>query len=604
MISIPASFRTGLSDMKTASAPRIPFLMLAAVFVAVLAAGGCAQVGQRSQRPPDLPEEYADTLYTQLKSEFDHGDFLAAEKTARRLADGYPGFDRVDEVLTIGARASVLATDYVQAVKYALAVVDGHPLSPYREEALFIAAESYHQIGKPYQSADMLLQLLSSPVDAEMEGRALSALRVLSQKQLGISDLERLVKEYPSSPLAGEMSLALAKREFARGNYDGAYTLLVELLYQFPEHRRAPEVRQLLKLAANRRANPDTRLEYVEPNKLGVVLPQTGNFSRYGRYFDQGVSLAVEEFNASSDVTVAYVKGDSRGSPVDAVHAVRRLVVEEGVVAVLGSVLAVPSVAAAIECNAWRVPMLSPVPTRERIDEIGPWVFQAKVSSEIEVSAMARVARDDLLIERFAVLAPATSEKQELAEYCAREIVARGGIIVASESYQEGDSDFREQLEVIREASPEAIFIPGEPEELILMLPQISFYDLRIQLIGLSNWNSDKLLRLSKQELEGAIFPGEALHGKDRETHQRFVSAYRQHFGNEIHPVATAAYFGMRLLLQAIGQGAVDRAQVRDYLHQVINASAEQRMAEANSLSILNVRSGKVREFTTSSRKR
>jgi hypothetical protein len=59
----------------------------------------------------------------------------------------------------------------------------------------------------------------------------------------------------------------------------------------------------------------------------------------------------------------------------------------------------------------------------------------------------------------------------------------------------------------------------------------------------------------------------------------------------------------MRLLLQSIGAGAVDRTQVRDYLDQVLNASAEQRMAEANSLSILNVRSGKVREFTTSSRK-
>jgi len=466
---------------------------------------------------------------------------------------------------------------------------------------LFIAAESYQHLGKYYDSADMLLQLLSSPVDAEIEGRALSALRMLSQEHLGISDLDRLVRQYPSSPLAGEMSLALAKREFARGNYDGAYALLAELLYQFPQHRRSPEVRQLLQLSANRRANPDPRLEYVEPNKLGVVLPLTGNFSRYGRYFEQGVSLAVEEFNASNEVAVAYVRADTRGNPVDAVDAVRRLVVEEGVVAILGSVLAVPSVAAAVECNAWRVPLLSPVPTRERIDEIGPWVFQTKVSSEIEVSAMARVAREDLLIERYAILAPATSEKQELAEYFSREIVSRGGIIVASESYQEGDSDFREQLEVIRETAPEALFVPGEPEELILMLPQISFYDLRVQLLGLSNWNSEKLLRLSQQELEGAIFPGEAIHGKDRETHQHFVSVYREKFGSEIHPVTTAAYFGMRLLLQAIGAGAVDRTQVRDYLDQAINTSAEQRMAEARALSILNVRGGKVREFRTSS---
>jgi hypothetical protein len=59
----------------------------------------------------------------------------------------------------------------------------------------------------------------------------------------------------------------------------------------------------------------------------------------------------------------------------------------------------------------------------------------------------------------------------------------------------------------------------------------------------------------------------------------------------------------MRLLLQSIDAGAVDRKQVRDFLDKTLNAGAEQRMAEANSLSILNVRSGKVRVFTTSLRR-
>ncbi len=58
----------------------------------------------------------------------------------------------------------------------------------------------------------------------------------------------------------------------------------------------------------------------------------------------------------------------------------------------------------------------------------------------------------------------------------------------------------------------------------------------------------------------------------------------------------------MKLLLQSIVNGAIDRTQIRDYLDRELNAGAEQRMALANSLSILNVRSGKVREFTTSLR--
>lgn len=554
------------------------------------------------RRGPEEPRASADSLFAITKSDFAAARYEAAETAARRLLTDYPHYERVDEVSTIAARASKQSENYVQAVKYALFVVDNHPLSPYREEDLFIAAESYGALRKYYESADLLLRLLSSPVDPEMEARALALLKTLSPDHLGTSDLDRLVKQYPSSPLAGEMSLALAKREFARGNYDAAYSLLVELLNQFPDDRRSPEVRQLMQASASRRGNPDPKLAYVEPNKIGVLLPLTGNFSRYGRYFEQGASLALDEFNAAEEVAVAYTTVDSRSSPIDAVAAVRKLVLEEGVVAVLGSVLVVPSVAAAIECNALCVPILSPVPTEQAIDEIGPWVFQIKVASEIEVSAMARVAREDLLLERFAVLAPTTRVKQQLAEYFVQEILSRGGVIVANESYEEGASDFKEQLAVIRDAAPEALFIPGEPEELILMLPQIAFYELQIQLIGLSNWNSEKLLRLSQRELEGAVFPGEALHGKNRETYQRFVSEYEKRFGGEVHPVATAAYFGMRVLLQAIGAGAVDREQIRDYLASQLRASTEKSIAEANSLSILNVRSGKVRELIVSQR--
>jgi branched-chain amino acid transport system substrate-binding protein len=586
--------------MKAALDSRI--IVVTACLIALAITTGCG--GRFSRGTAEAPHVSADSLFTIVKVEYAAGRYDAAEAGARRLLSDHPKFENADEVCVIGARASQQTENYAQAVKYSLFVVDNLPLSPHREELLFLGADAYGALRKYNESADMLLRLLSSPVDPEMEAQALSALKALAENHLGTAELDRLLKEYPSSPLAGDMSLTLAKREFARGNYDAAHGLLSELVYEFPSYKESPEVRQLLELSASRRGNPDPKLSYVVPNKVGVFLPVTGSYARYGRYFEHGVTMAVDEFNASGGVNVAYATVDSRTNPVDAVASVRKLVIEEGVVAVLGSVLVVPSVAAAIECNALRVPMVSPVPTDQPIDQIGPWVFQIKVSSETEVTAMAKVARDDLLLERFAVLAPAGSAKQELAEYFVQEILSRGGVIVANQTYEEGATDFKEQLGVIREAAPEALFIPGEPEELILMLPQIAFYELQIQLIGLSNWNSEKLLRLSQRELEGAVFPGEALYGRNRETQQRFASEYERRFGGEAHPVATAAYFGMRVLLQAIGEGAVDRKQIRDYLASELGAGAERRAADASALSILNVRSGKVKELAISSRKR
>ena len=143
------------------------------------------------------------------------------------------------------------------------------------------------------------------------------------------------------------------------------------------------------------------------------------------------------------------------------------------------------------------------------------------------------------------------------------------------------------------------MFIPGDAEELILLLPQASFYDLQIQLLGLSNWNSDKLLRLSQRELEGAIFPREAYHGKDAESYDAFVASYRKKFGGGMPPVAVAGYFGARLLLQTMMGGVIDRRHVREALDSELNASAAKRMQTAVSLPILKVSAGKVREYTT-----
>lgn len=573
------------------------------VVVAVAAASGCGVATNVGRGRVDVTPAYGDSLRAQIQVAFENQQFESAEAKARELITNFAGYRDLDAVYLIAARSSYLMGNHAQAVKYAMAIPEQYAVSPYVGESLFLAADSYRELGMYFESADVLLQLLSSAVDPELGGRALNMLKSISQDQLGVGDLERLVKKYPSSALAGDMTLGLAKREFARGNYDQAYSLLADLLYEFPQHKRSPEVRQLLKLAASRKSDPDRGLDYVEPYKLGVVLPTTGNYSRFGRYFEQGIDLAVDEYNASSDVPVSVAKRDSHGEPVEAVNAVRELVLEEGVLAILGSVLSPTAIAVAVESNAWKVPVLSPVSGQQRIDEIGPWVFQTKVSGEIEVSAMARVAREDLLLERFAVLAPERGQKHQLAKLFVREVLARGGLIVAEQSYKPGATDFKEQLEEIKNASPEALFIPGEAEELILALPQVSFYDMRIQLIGLSNWNSEKLLRLSQREIEGAVFPREAVHGKDRESFQHFISSYKQRFGGEINPVATAGYFGMRLLLQSVRAGAVDRTQVRDFLATALSASAEGRMAEANSLSILKVRSGKPREFKTSLRR-
>ena len=309
--------------------------------------------------------------------------------------------------------------------------------------------------------------------------------------------------------------------------------------------------------------------------------------------------MAVEDFNRDSERQIKLVTSDSKGTPVDAVKAVRKLVLEEGAIGMVGSVFSVPTIGAAIEANAWRVPLLSPIASTDGLLEIGPWIFETRVPQEVEVVAIADVAVTRLLHERVAIVAPERGRRREAADLFADEARRFGAEVVAAVYYEEGATDFREQLETVREAAPDAIFIPGDVEELLNLLPQVKFYDLQIQLFGLSNWNNDNLLRLYKGELEGALFPQETYHGKDPEVYQRLLATLTEKGTGDVSDVTVAGYFGMRLILDSIASGAADRDGVRAYLDAELNQGAEQRMLEAETLTILIVRSGKVREFSS-----
>jgi branched-chain amino acid transport system substrate-binding protein len=583
----------------------IPRLLLSAVLTALVAlsGGSCTTKTTTNQGAVALNAEsrtHASQLFEQAKDDRAAGNLDAAALAARELVNNYTGFAMIDQATYLGGEIAFEREHYDEAAAYFDAVAKDFPLSPLRPAAALYSARSYEELAMYPQSAETLIQLLESPIDEGLREAAEVELRLLVRTHLGPSDLESLAQKYPSSPINREIAVRLARQEYARGDYDAAYDMLAEYLYRFPEDSQSSEARLLLKLAAEMRQAPvDKPFTVVEPNTLGAILPVTGpgQLSLFARYFDEGLRLAVDEFNRTSSRQARLVTADTKGTAVGAVKAARKLVLEDGAVGLVGSVFTMPTIAAAIEANAWRTPLLSPVVSADDLLEIGPWIFETKIPQEVEVAAIAAVAVTGLLIERIAIVAPSRGRRRDAADLFAAEATRFGAEVVEVAYYEEGATDFREQLEAVREAAPDAIFLPGGVEELLNLLPQVKFYDLQVQLLGLSNWNNDNLLRLFRNELEGALFPLESYHGKDPVAYQRLKTTLEEKGAGEVNPVTVAGYFGMKLMLESFAFGASNREEVREYLNGQLNQGAETRMKEAEALTILTVRSGRVREF-------
>jgi branched-chain amino acid transport system substrate-binding protein len=565
--------------------------------VVVLALGACSQLGKKTELGP-AEQARAQQLFETLSTAQKSSRWDEAAAAASELINQYPSFARMDEALLRAGQVADARGRHAEAATYYDKLVTDYQLSNLRPQALRALAADYSKLDDPAHEAAAWLELMKSPLDAAGRDEATRRLRYLVDERLSEGDLDALYQSYPDSPLARGALYKQARAAYAAGDYERAYDLVGRYLDALPHGENDPDARRLLELSTERRqAPPAGPASRVRPDRIGLLLPQTGSLALYGRLFEQGAKLAVDEFNQKHSRRVTVAVADSRGGAIDAVMAVRRLTAEEGAIAIVGDIFTLPAVAGAIEANAWRVPIVSPVVASDELVEIGPWVFQTRVPSTVEATAVAEAAVRKLSLRRIAVIAPSRGDRRDAADFFAEEIKRLGREVVAIEYFEDGATDFKAQLERIREAAPDALFAVGSVEELLQMLPQAKFHDVQVQWLGLSQWNNDKLMRLARDELEGAVFPAESHYGSSREEQSALVAKLATPNTNEASPISIAGYYGARAVLQAIGQDAGSREDVRAYLDENLRGSAETRAARAAAVPLVRVHNGRAESF-------
>jgi branched-chain amino acid transport system substrate-binding protein len=559
----------------------------------------CSQMG--SHGPAYGPDEqaHASQLFDTLTDAQRTGRLDDAAAAAHELINGYPRFARRDEALWLAGQVEDARGHATEAVSYYTSLAANFPLSQFRPRALRAAAAGYETLDDPVHEAEMLLEFIRSPADRAERDEASSRLMTLADDRLSPSEVDALAKRYPDSAMAREAALKRARAAYARGDYDKCYELVGDYLDSLPSGDAHADASRLMELAVERRqAPPPVPASRVSPDRVGLLLPQTGTLGLYGRLFEQGARLAVEEHNASHTRRIAVTVADSRGTAVDAVKGVRRLAAEDGAIAIVGDVFTLPAIAGAIEANAWRDPIVSPVVASDELSEIGPWIFQTRSPATVQATAVAEAAAGKLSLERFAILAPSRGDRRDIADFFADEVKRLGKQVIAAEYFEDGATDFKAQLERIRDAVPDALFAVGTVEELLQILPQARFYDLHVQLLGVGQWNSDKLLRLARAELEGAVFPTDSHIGSTPEINAMLNQKLAPAAGADASPVSIAGYYGMRVVMAALEDGASSRDDVRAYLDKMLRGDAEQRMARAAAVPLVRVVDGKVQPFT------
>jgi branched-chain amino acid transport system substrate-binding protein len=308
----------------------------------------------------------------------------------------------------------------------------------------------------------------------------------------------------------------------------------------------------------------------AEPIKVGHFASMTGKEATFGQSTDNGLRLALEEFNAKGGLNGRLVEVktyDDKGDEKEAALAVTRLVEQDKVIAVLGEVASGLSMEGGPICQRNGVPMISPSSTNPRVTAAGDMIFRVCFIDPFQGYVCAKFAKENLKCTKAAMLFDQKAPYSVgLAEQFKKHFEKMGGTIVAEQQYTGGAQDFTAQLTTIRIGKPDVVFVPGYYTDVGNIAIQARKLGITVPLLGGDGWDSDELAKIGGKAIEGSYYSNHYAPDQPDARVKDFISKYQAKYnGATPDGLAALGYDAANLLFDAMKRAkSLDGKDLRD----------------------------------------
>lgn len=346
--------------------------------------------------------------------------------------------------------------------------------------------------------------------------------------------------------------------------------------------------------------------------KIGLVAPVTGGAATYGVSTQNGVKMAIEMINEQGGIEINRIKytikcifEDDEGKPESAANAYRKLIDQDKVTAIIGTVMSKCSLAGAPIAQEAGVPMISTASTNPQVTLVGDYIFRACFIDPFQGTVMANFTYNTLGKRKAAVLFDNGNDYNKgLAEFFKSQFTTLGGEIVAYEAFTDEDKtqDFTPQLTKIKVSNPDVLFLPNYYSSIALIAKQAKGLNLKIPLLGGDGWDSPQLINLGGDTIEGGYFSTHFSKDSSEEKVQNFVKEYQTKYKSDPDALAALGYDATFILCDALKRAkTLDKKIIRDSLAQTKDLqvlsgkiSFDENRNPVKSAVILTIKDGKM----------
>ncbi len=395
--------------------------------------------------------------------------------------------------------------------------------------------------------------------------------------------LTRLRDRFPSEFPGDLILIRLFEIHDAAGEEHLAEKDLRLFLVHFPQHEFAGTATDYLKAHKSKVKGSQ--------HVIAALLPTSGRLAPYGLEALNGIKLALEKGQETGLGTVGLVVKDSGTQEKGSLKSdLQDLIGDYRPFAVIGPMLSRHLPIVAVVAEETEVPFLSPAVPDGNARRFGTYVFTTALTYAQQAKRLAEYAVVRLGHKKFCVLHAESPYGQELARQFMAEVRARGGDVLAVESFPDGDTDFGAPIKRLKaedlkrggtqEPVPtskggtrlvytpgfDALFLAGSSNQVALAASQLRFYDVKTPLLGSNAWNSPEVLRVADRAVEGSVFVDSLFLDSPDAAVREFIDRYRRKHQAAPTLFAAQAYDATRLVLEAVKRGATSGRAVRDQL--------------------------------------
>lgn len=186
-------------------------------------------------------------------------------------------------------------------------------------------------------------------------------------------------------------------------------------------------------------AKARSTVEYpVNSQKIGVMLPLTGKSAHLGQRALTAIRMGLGLSDPNPKFSIALF--DTQGKPELAKIGVEKLLRDDNVIAIIGGLGAKDAQAISAQADFNRVPFVT-FSQKSNLTEDSDYTFRNAVTPDMQVNHLTDFAFNKLQARRFAVLYPNDAYGVEFANKFWDHVLARGGQVVAAQTYDPKDTD-------------------------------------------------------------------------------------------------------------------------------------------------------------------